>query len=535
MDLEQFQGAKFSSYLSFLLQSGQPIPYNSDLDKEIEPLAWRRIVELQLVRDLGLTASDEEVISSLASQPFFQTEGKYDPEKYDTFVNRDLVGLLQGRISKDQFETHIREEISIGKLRQMMSQTVLVPPRDMQMAYQLLNDEYNADYFLVTEDLVADSVEVSEEDVRAYFDNSPEAFQRPEKLVVKYVKMGYDDFTDDAEVSQDRIDTYYQENLENYQVMDTNEVTVTASSDTNAPTEDAGLAITYTPVEDVKDEIVATLKLQEARTRAIQRANDFVYTLTPDQFGRAPSFEDTATDMELPIVETPPFSEFDPIEGIESGLAEVKGQALRLYPNPEEYFSNPVESDNAVYVLALVDRIPPAIPEFEEVRDEVEPIARRSAISDAVSAKAGAVKAAIAESENPTESLSEILTTHGLTATETGLFTAREGLADATLGREIRQSVMMLNKGEVSDPIPTREGVLLVFLKEYTAADTSNFAAARDELQNEIRYQYASGHYEGWQEQLLKDAGFEPRADEVPSLEEGAAEEESPEGEEQSS
>jgi hypothetical protein len=327
----------------------------------------------------------------------------------------------------------------------------------------------------------------------------------------------------------DRINAYYQEHLEDYQTIDSNEVTVTASSDTNAPAEDAGIAITYQPVEEVKDDIVGILKLQEARTRAIQRANDFVYTLTPDQFGKAPSFDDTAVEMELPVVVTPPFSEFDPIEGIESGLAEVKSQAVRLYPNPEEYFSNPVESDNAVYVLALVERIPPAIPAFEDVRDEVEPLARAAAVSDAVAAKAEEIKGAIAEADNPAEALAGILSDNGLTAMETGPFTARNGLETVTLGREIRRAVMMQNKSEISDPISTPEGVLLVFLKEYNPADTSNFAAARDELQDEIRYQYAAGHYTGWQEQLLQDAAFEPRADDVPSLEEG---EQASEGEE---
>lgn len=509
---EVYQAAKFSTYLAFLLQTGQPIPYSSDLDDRISPLAWRRIAALDLARKIGLGATDEEVVAGLASQAFFQTNGGFDSAKYDAFINQDLAAMLQGRISKSQFEQHVREEITLNKLRRMVQQTVLVPPGDVKVAYHLFNDRYRGAYALVNPMDVSTDVSLSDEDVQAFFDADPEAFTLPEQVRVKYVFVPASNYVAAVTISSDRIQSYYDENLEQFQVLNTNVAADVVGEDDPAEAEPEAVAVTYRPLEDVREEITGTLAEEAARRKAVEVANELVYGLTPDQFGKAPTFDELAADLSLTVQSMSPFAASDPLPALGTAAQDFKAQAVRLFPNPEEYFSNPVTSEDGSYVLALEERIPPRVPSLEEVRSRVADAAREDAIQNAISERAAEVRIAMEDSDGTVEGVSDALDALELVATETDWFSATNGLDGIQFARDLRDAVIGLNPGEVSEPIPAYEGAAIFVLLERDQAEEDGLVPAEDMLAEQIERQYAGGVVQDWETYLLSRADFQERS-----------------------
>ena len=65
-----------------------------------------------------------------------------------------------------------------------------------------------------------------------------------------------------------------------------------------------------------------------------------------------------------------PFVQGDPVEGIPDEL-DFSNEAFELIDSKDAFVSNPLSSEDSVYVLAFDEEIPESIPELESVKDEV--------------------------------------------------------------------------------------------------------------------------------------------------------------------
>lgn len=506
---EELNDAKFSSYLSFILSTGTPLPYTSRLEEQIRPLAWRRLASLRLAQRMGLTAGDGEVYASILQEPAFQTDGQFDAAKYEAFLNEQLGALLGGRLTKQRFERHVREELTLGKLRTMLQQTVLVPPAVSRQAYHRLRDQHNVLYAVIRRDPLAETVEVTEADARAYFESSPEEFELPERRVIAYTRVDLDAVAPDAPIQEADIESYYQRNREQFALEKPDAADVIDLTAEAGAEGDDGVG-GYRPLEDVREEIVAALRREQARVQALDIANDLVYDLQPDQFGNAPAFAELTEKYDLPLAETPPFDRAQSsVDGLPDDVAdEVISQAFQLYDTPDEYYSNPIAGEDAVLVIALREVLEPEIPAFEEVRDEALAAARDQAVQEALQAQAEEVRSAMQAAADTGREVSQAVRDVEAETSETGFFSVAEGLEDLPFAAALGRAVTRLNVGETSEPISAAGDLVVAHVLDRRPAEEDGFADFEDSFEQTMQLQYASAMLNDWQEQLLEQAGF---------------------------
>lgn len=506
---DEFSRARFGTYFSLVLQSGQQLPNIPDLDSRITSNAWKRLISLKQAEAMNLVAGNEETRSNLESTPFLSPNGTYDPQQYDALINRAIPELLGGRMSKSQFEDHIRQQISLEKLNRMVAHTVVVSPFDVERIFHSLNDKYIIDYTLITNSNIEDSVSVSDEQVKAYFDAHANDFEAPERVAFSYVDISIDRFMQFLEITDEKINDYYQAHLNDYQFIASNEVPVSIDGSTNEEFS-AAAAITYRPIEEVRDKIIDTLKREMARFKAVEVANDLVYGLTPDQYGKAPSFEELTENMGLRVEEAGPFTRYQSDTSLGKDAELILQQVFQLYPNPDEYYSNPVDGGDHVYVLALKERLPPYVPAFEDVAVQVQSEAHRDAVTKATYEKARKLKVDI-ESDSSESSFADMVAAAGLVSTNAGPFSRQSSPDSVPFADAAVEALSALNQGEVSDPIEVEDGVLVAYVRERIDANLEDLSSDLRSLTQEIEQQYVTVLIDGWQNQLLKDAGFQER------------------------
>src|SRR5262245_129768 len=107
----------------------------------IEAQAWRSLISQRLLdqraKKLGLTAHDKEVVLNLQaappnvliSAPDFQTDGKFDPNKY-------AAALRNPNINWAPFEQLIREQLPVRKLQERMIASVKLSQPELEEAYR---------------------------------------------------------------------------------------------------------------------------------------------------------------------------------------------------------------------------------------------------------------------------------------------------------------------------------------------------------------------------------------------------------------
>lgn len=508
---EDFRRAYFDTYMSVVLAVGKPINVTKKIDDEIRKSAWRRIVALKQAKDLGLGASNEEVLSTIQAHPGFTTEGRFNPNQYNAFIQNFLANL---GFSELQFEEHVRGEIALQKLQYMVQQAVLVSPSDINRTFRSLSDKFSIEYVAMTVTNFEKEVSVTREDAHKYFLADPELFKIPELVRVKYVQIPVEKYLSEMTVTnEDEALAYYDEHIDEYSV--TNAVTETVTNFSAAGSNTVETVVTSKVAtldfDQVKTNIFEAITLQAAKDRAADMAMDFVVSLTPDRDGISPKFEDAAEKIGLKVKKLDPFALEDELPGIDAGPL-FNHAAFNLNMAAEESFSDAVIGSNYVYVIGLDEKIPARVPEFDEVAAKVMIAARENALAETLSKKANEIREAAVKAVDKGEPFAQAFDTYELKPVKMEDFTATEAseLTNDYISVILR-GILPRNQGEVTDLLSTDDAVIIAYVEKRTPGSEMALDSLKPQIEESVKRQRARILFEDFQDYLLKQAKFEDR------------------------
>ncbi|MFL5478942.1 MAG: peptidyl-prolyl cis-trans isomerase [Gemmatimonadaceae bacterium] len=139
----------------------------------------------QEYRRRGISVTDDEILQSarynpppqLMQAPDLQTDGQFDPAKYQRFLSSPLAkqqGLLY------QLEQYYRTEIPKEKLFDQVASDVYVTDYQLWRRFQDTHDSAQVTLVAFGPERIADSaITVSDDEVRAYYDTHKKMFDRP--------------------------------------------------------------------------------------------------------------------------------------------------------------------------------------------------------------------------------------------------------------------------------------------------------------------------------------------------------------------
>ncbi len=521
---EEFNQAYANTYLSVCMMVGRPIRTTPKIDEDLRKNAWRRLAELREAKKLGFEVSNEDVVLTIQNQPFFLQQGRFDPSRYQGFVENFLRNIGFG---ERQFEEHIREEIMLQRMRNMLSQAVLIAPYEMQRTFATISDVFDIDYVAITASNVAAGVAITDDDAEALFAEDPKAFTLPPKMQVKYVRFAVADFPVTEEIDDmDALD-YYNDHIDDFTTLaPTNETAAAAASNLLAQ---AGATVT-TPFEEVKTNIVLRMLEQAARDKAADAATDFVVDLAPDRLGRAPDFDQLAHSNDLEMFTTPFFSVYDEVDGVEAGKA-FNEAAFALRDNADDYFTDAIVASNFVYVAAFAARQEERVPEFKEIAEQAREAALARAEERALARKAGEVMTTAEAGIERGESFAKAVAAFDLPLVQLTNTTVATGFETNAFADVLIPAVLAHNQGELVGPVTNLDTIIVGYVARRAAGDTATFTPMRPQIVEALRRERSKNLYGEWQDYLLRAGKFEEKA--TPELleEELEAEEEDLEAE----
>ena len=519
---EEFRKAYFDTYMSVVFAVGKPIQMTKKIDDEIRKSAWRRIVALKQAKDLGLDASDEEVMATIQAHPGFMTDGHFNANQYNAFVQNSLAGL---GFSELQFEEHIRGEIVLQKLQHMVQQTALVAPADIDRTFHSLSDKFNVEYVAMTVTNFEKEVHVTREDAHKFFLANPERFKIPEMVRVKYVQIPIQKYLSECTVTNENDAlAYYDEHINDYRV--TNVVTEIVTNFFAVGSNTVETIVTNKvetlDFDQVKTNIFEAMTRQAAKDRAAEIATDFVVSLAPDRDGNSAKFEDVAAKAHLEVRKLDPFALEDEIPDIDAGLL-FNHTAFNLNLSKDEYFSDAVIGSNSVYVIALEERVPARVPEFEEVADKGMDAARQNALVETLSKKANEIHEAVIKAIDKGDTFAQALNPYHLKPVQLKEFTAAEASKQTHDYMDIiLRGILPRNQGEVTDLLSADDAVVIAYVDKRTPGSSSTLDSLKQQIAETVKRQRARILLEDYQDYLLKQAKFEDRLKAAAVDEEGA-------------
>ena len=458
-------------------------PESNDI---VQEKTWKRLAALRTADRMGISTSNEEIQESLKRDPTFAVNGVFSAAKYKALLVNQL------RIAPEMYETFLRQEITLKKLAGVLESAVWVSPVEMNRRVDNLTALFVVEYAEMTQTGIVESVEVTEDDAKEFFAKNVELFRIPEKINVRYVQFPIADHLAGVTIEDDDVREYYDAHSEDY-----------ATTGTNGES-------AFIPLDDVRADIAGMLTTNEAMLKAKDIATDFVMELAPDRSGRSLSMETVAASSKMAVYTSAFFSAWSEIPGIEAGRDFNKAAFALEEDDPETSFSDAIVGTENVYVIACNQGQESRLPEFDEVKESVTPLARRALEQKAFAEKTDEIRAAAELALGEGKTFASAMSTHGLNVTTTAQFSVYDSFAEESEHpRELAGGVMAGIEGELTDVLRTADGALLAHITAKLPGDLASSELLKPELLAMLDRYRAGFLFEDWKTHNLAAADRE--------------------------
>lgn len=514
---------------------------------------WDAIVEEKLLNEealkRGLVATDAEVLhtarnnppADLVQNPQFQTNGQFDLAKYQQILdNPDIdpsffLGL----------EAYIRSTLPIEKLQNLVYSTAVVSDAEIRRAFRDRNEQARVTYRQYLNTSYTLPTAVTDAEAETYFKAHPDEFDLPAQASVRYVRLERKPTQADFESLRQQM-ADYAAIARRAAAGDSNALNLAALAETYselpsaaqggldpqfhtrgslAPSiEQVAFGLPVGGISDpIQDNLVfhviqvdSVLDAPEGRQIRIRdlmmkvQPSDATLTALDDSIealktaGARSGFEKAAKDAQLTVNTPPPFAEGAWIQGLES-VAGAVDWAFRSEPGA----ITSMASNDAHFVLELVKRSPKGRGDFKSSlelarKKATEARQRELATKDADAFRSRASGATDWKALAGTDSNS---------VRTVGPFTRSSGIPGVGREADALGAVYTLPIGQVSAPITTARGIVVLRVDERKPADEGLFAGQKNQLTQQLLNQRRTEIYQDWLKQLKATAKIQDYRD----------------------
>lgn len=214
VDGEEISAAYFEQqYRSELAQRPELANLTAAQRQQLRRSLLDRLVRDQLVRNYlgehGYRIGDKQLTDLIQQEQQFQVDGQFDRKTYVDFL------AVRGREPRE-FEESQRQFMREFQLRSSILASALVTPSEYRRYLNLAAEQRLVTLATLDEDVVADQIEVTDEQIQAFYDSNPSLFQRPEFADVQYIRIRRQDVAEGIEISEERLAQYYEDEKYRY-------------------------------------------------------------------------------------------------------------------------------------------------------------------------------------------------------------------------------------------------------------------------------------------------------------------------------
>ncbi len=432
------------------------IEQRNQVPKQLESLYARQILN-QLIfqkemeyeaKRLGIRVSDQEQADRIR---------QFLPTAYngDTFVGRDrYASEVQARfqLTVPVFEELIRQGLLQDKFRKLVTDGVSVGPSELQDEFKYKNEKVKLDYAFIKPEDLEGKVTPDEAEIKAAYEKSRSRYQVPEKRVARYGLIDLNHLRQTAQISDDELKVQFQQNIQQYQVP--NRVHVEHILLMTVGKTDAEVEEIRQKAEDVLKQAKKGAKFEDLAKKYSEdpgtkdKGGDLGW-LTQGQ--TVPEFEKTAFGLD-------------------------KGKMSDL-----------VKTQYGFHIIKVLDKETAHTKPFDEVKDSIKVPLLLAKTDKLASDEADQLSAAIRRSNKV--SLDDLAKQFHLSLGETRPVTATDPILELGNSKEAKEAIFRLRQDELSLPIRTDRGYLVLSVKQIQPTHPGSLEEVRDKIVAELKQQ----------------------------------------------
>lgn len=167
-------------------------------------------VLLDEARQMGLFVADEELSEAIRTAEAFQTDGRFDVQRYNQLLN-------QNRLTPEAFEDNQRQAMLIQKLQHFIAGSAKISEQEAREWYDWRNASVNVSYVrFAPADFTVPAPQ--DDELQAFFQQQQERYRTEPMVEVRYVTFREADYRARVQVSAEDVRTYYEENYDEFRI-----------------------------------------------------------------------------------------------------------------------------------------------------------------------------------------------------------------------------------------------------------------------------------------------------------------------------
>jgi len=432
-------------------------------EKKLREQALERLISEEVIvqgaEERMLTVSDTEARSFIQTLPYFQTDGKFDKEKYKVMLS------AQG-MNPTQFAAQIRRALMSEQFQHGVVDSSFVTKGELETLMRLKNQEREIEYAEIP--LTQVTRTFSDTEISSYYKTYLTEFRNPERVSVEYLALNFEEIAKDVQVSDEELTKLYEEQKASLGTPERRKIShiLIAPGDGS----EAALKAAQDKATGIRNRI---LKGEDFAKLAQEVSSDALS-------GKA------GGDLGFLNKEAQEESFTKAAEKLNSG--EV---------------SEPVKTSFGYHLIKVTELIPAKQKSFEEVKEELHKTAQRNAAETRFYEKGQKLAEQTFEHPGSLDTAAQAL---GLKIQQTVLFTREEGegLAAEESVRKAAFSEDVLG-GRNSEPVELgNEKAVVLRIKEHQQASDKPMAEVKDAIIAKLRDQESRAEAVKSSQELLK-------------------------------
>lgn len=414
---------------------------------------------------LGIRVSNDEIADRirLILPAAFNGGAPIAPDQYSSLVES------RTQMSVSQFEDTVRQGLLQEKFQKLVTDGISAGPAELQEEFRYRNEKVKLDYaFIKPEDLEA-KITLDDAAIKAGYEKNKARYQVPEKRVVRYAIVDVNQIRQNIHISDDQLMAQYKKNIQDYQVPD------------------------RAHVEHI---LLMTVGKTDAEIEEIQKkAQDIL-----NQARKGANFEDLAKKYS----EDPGTKD----KGGDLGWI-VKGQTVAEFEKaafslPKGSISDLVKTQYGFHIIKIIDKETAHTKTFDEVKDSIRAPLMLSEADKQAGDIADKLSQAIRQSNKV--SLDDLAKQYHLAVGETRPVAATDPLLELGNSQDVKvsDSIFNLRQGDLSLPIHTDRGYLVLSIKQILPAHQGSLDEVRDKVIADLKQEKAATDARSKADELIK-------------------------------
>ncbi len=168
-----------------------------------------REVLVQAALESGMRVGNDQLVAILSSADVFQEDGKFSRSKYEQLLNRQ--GMTPG-----QFEAGVRRDILASMYESGFRDTAFITRAEENNLLRLQNQQRTIGYLTVAIAPYEKDAKVSDDEINTYYQDNSQRFMQPEQIKIAYLDLDIADLASAVKVDEQALLDRYEAQKINY-------------------------------------------------------------------------------------------------------------------------------------------------------------------------------------------------------------------------------------------------------------------------------------------------------------------------------